>query len=51
LKRFPGATEEGSKTCTKLKKQYGNVLTYEEGPLAHVKTEFGFDVLEVAQGL
>ena len=34
----------------KLKKKYGNVVTYEEDPLAHVKTEFGFDVLEVAQG-
>jgi Zinc dependent phospholipase C len=34
----------------KLKKKYGDVITYEENPLAHVKTEFGFDVLEVAQG-
>jgi hypothetical protein len=33
----------------KLKKKYGDVVTYEEDPLAHVKTEFGFDVLEVAQ--
>ena len=33
-----------------LKKKYGDVVTYEENPLAHVKTEFGFDVLEVAQG-
>ena len=33
----------------KLKKKFGNVVTYEEDPLAHVKTEFGFDVLEVAQ--
>jgi hypothetical protein len=33
-----------------LKKKYGNLVTYEENPLAHVKTEFGFDVLEVAQG-
>jgi hypothetical protein len=31
-------------------KKYGDVVTYEENPLAHVKTEFGFDVLEVAQG-
>jgi hypothetical protein len=28
----------------------GDVVTYEQDPLAHVKTEFGFDVLEVAQG-
>jgi hypothetical protein len=34
----------------KLGKKYGNVVTYEEDKLAHVKTEFGFDVLEVAQG-
>lgn len=34
----------------KLRKKYGNVVTYDQNPLAHVKTEFGFDVLEVAQG-
>ena len=34
----------------KLKKKYGDEVTYEQDPLAHVKTEFGFDVLEVAQG-
>jgi hypothetical protein len=33
-----------------LKKKYGDVLTFEDDPLAHVKTEFGFDVLEVAKG-
>jgi hypothetical protein len=33
----------------KLKKKYGDTITYEDDPLAHVKTEFGFDVLEVAQ--
>ena len=32
------------------KKKYGDVVTYEENPLDHVKTEFGFDILEVAQG-
>jgi hypothetical protein len=34
---------------TNLKKKYGDVVTYEQDPLAHVKTEFGFDVLEVAK--
>ena len=34
----------------KLKRKYGDSVTYEEGKLAHVKTEFGFDVLEVAHG-
>jgi hypothetical protein len=33
-----------------LKKKYGDSVTYEEDRLAHVKTEFGFDVLEIAQG-
>jgi hypothetical protein len=32
-----------------LKKKYGDVVTYEDDPIAHVKTEFGFDVLEVAK--
>jgi hypothetical protein len=34
----------------KLEKKYGKVVTYEDDPVAHVKTEFGFDVIEVAQG-
>jgi hypothetical protein len=34
----------------KLEKKYGDSVTYEEDKLAHVKTEFGFDVLEIAQG-
>jgi Zinc dependent phospholipase C len=33
----------------KLKNKYGGSVTYENDPLAHVKTEFGFDVLEIAQ--
>jgi hypothetical protein len=32
----------------KLKKKYGDTVFYEQDPLAHTKTEFGFDVLEVA---
>ena len=31
-------------------RKYGDSVTYEEDRLAHVKTEFGFDVLEIAQG-
>lgn len=34
----------------RLQKKYGDSVTYEQNPLAHVKTEFGFDVLQVAQG-
>ena len=33
-----------------LKKKFGDNITYEDNPVAHVKTEFGFDVLEVAKG-
>jgi hypothetical protein len=34
----------------KLQKQFGNEVTYAENPQAHLKTEFGFDVLQVARG-
>jgi len=33
----------------KLKKKYGDSVSYEDDKLAHIKTEFGFDVLEVAK--
>lgn len=32
-----------------LRKKFGPVITYEDNPLAHIKTEFGFDVLQVAK--
>src|SRR5262249_56635918 len=32
-----------------LRKKYADVATYEDDPTAHLKTEFGFDVLEVAK--
>lgn len=34
----------------KLKSRFGQVVTYAENPVAHVRTEFGFDVVEVAHG-
>jgi hypothetical protein len=34
----------------RLKRKYGDWVTYEDDPLAHIKTEFGFDVLQVARG-
>lgn len=34
----------------KLERKYGDVVTYEDNHSAHLKTEFGFDVLEVARG-
>jgi zinc dependent phospholipase C len=32
-----------------VKKKYGDIVTYEQNPSAHLKTEFGFDVMEIAQ--
>jgi hypothetical protein len=34
----------------KLQRQFGNEVTYADNPSAHLKTEFGFDVLQVARG-
>jgi Zinc dependent phospholipase C len=34
----------------RLQHKYGNFITYEDNPAGHLKTEFGFDVLEVAKG-
>jgi hypothetical protein len=34
----------------KLRAKYGDVVVYDQDPGAHLKAEFGFDVLEVAKG-
>ncbi len=53
------ADTEGHKSATnravpllypELKRKYGNDVTYWDAPTAHVRTEFGFDVLQVALG-
>ena len=33
----------------KLKKKYGNTVTYADDPKAHIRTEFGFDMVQVAK--
>jgi hypothetical protein len=33
----------------RLRKKFGDSVSYADNPLAHVKTEFGFDVLEIAR--
>src|ERR1700692_3368731 len=33
----------------KLRQKYGDVVTYEDNPKAHIRTEFGFDVTQVAK--
>ena len=34
----------------KLRKKFGGTVTYDESPSAHLKTEFGFDVVQTARG-
>jgi len=34
----------------KLRRKFGDEVTYGDDPTTHLKTEFGFDVLEVARG-
>jgi hypothetical protein len=34
----------------KLRRKYGDEVTYADDPASHLKTEFGFDVLQVAKG-
>ena len=34
----------------KLRAKFGDTIAYDQNPPAHLKTEFGFDVLEVAKG-
>jgi hypothetical protein len=34
----------------KLRKKFGNFITYADNRIAHMRMEFGFDVLEVAKG-
>jgi len=38
-------------TFPKLRRKFGDVVTYEEDPTAHLRVEFGFDVVQVARGL
>ena len=33
----------------KLKKKYGDTVTYADDPKAHIRTEFGFDMVQVAK--
>ncbi|MGV3540928.1 MAG: zinc dependent phospholipase C family protein, partial [Rufibacter sp.] len=45
-----GTNQAVAMVYPELKPKYGPVITYEEDPAAHIKTEFGFDVLQVARG-
>ena len=47
----PGATNRAVPILyPKLRRKFGDNVTYADDPGAHLKTEFGFDVLQVAKG-
>ncbi len=45
----PAVNQATAREYPKLKRRFGPTVTYAENPTAHLQTEFGFDVLEVAQ--
>ena len=45
----PAVNQGVSIEYPKLRNRYGSVVTYEEDPAAHLKTEFSFDVVQVAK--
>ncbi len=44
----PAVNIATSQEYPKLRQRFGKVVTYDENPTAHLQTEFGFDVIEVA---
>ena len=46
----PAINEVTAQQNPKLRAKFGPIVTYDENPVAHVRTEFGFDVVEVAHG-
>jgi zinc dependent phospholipase C len=45
-----GVNRAVPKIFPKLRAKYGDEVTYVEDPSAHIRTEFGFDVAQVARG-
>jgi hypothetical protein len=46
----PAINEVTAEENPALQHRFGQAVTYGEDPTAHLRTEFGFDVVEVAQG-
>jgi hypothetical protein len=44
----PAVNRATGREYPKLRDKFGNVVTYDDNPTAHLQTEFGFDVVEVA---
>jgi hypothetical protein len=49
LSGHPAVNSSVSLVFPKLHKKYGSQVTYEDDPTAHIRTEFGFDVLQLAK--
>lgn len=45
----PAVNESVAMLFPKLRAKYGNTVTYADNPKAHIRTEFGFDVTQVAK--
>ena len=45
----PAVNEAVAMEFPKLRKKFGNEVTYADNPKAHIRTEFGFDVSQVAR--
>ena len=45
----PTVNESVALQYPKLRKKFGNAVTYEDDPKAHIRTEFGFDMAQVAK--
>jgi hypothetical protein len=45
----PAINESVAVQFPKLKRKYGNSVTYADDPKAHIRTEFGFDMTQVAK--
>ncbi len=46
----PAVNEATAYEYPKLREKYGPKVTYDEDPVAHLRTEFGFDVVQVGKG-
>ena len=46
----PSINEVTAQEYPTLRRRFGRFVTYNENPVAHLRTEFGFDVVEVAHG-
>ena len=50
IEGHPSVNRAVALSYPKLQREYGKEVTYEEDHRAHIRTEFGFDVVQVAKG-